>query len=79
VAIYLDSINWINEKILYKYILRLYIKTKIKLMANQGVSGLLVRKTVQPYSLRQDHSNFNDFKSSNIVSFINKKIGDLRG
>jgi hypothetical protein len=48
-------------------------------MANQGVSGLLVRKTVQPYSLRQDHSNFNDFKNSNIVSFINKKIGDLRG
>ena len=40
--------------------------------------GFLIRKTVQPHSQRTDHSNFNDFRDTNMVMYINKKVGDVR-
>jgi hypothetical protein len=42
------------------------------------VSGFLVRKTIQPYSLRKNHSNFEDFKNTNLVTYINKRFGEQR-
>lgn len=47
-------------------------------MNNQGVSGFLVRKTIQPYSLRKNHSNYDDFKNTNLVTYLNKRFGEQR-
>jgi hypothetical protein len=47
-------------------------------MSNQGFVGFLIRKTVQPHSQRTDHSNFNDYRNTNMIVYLNKKIGDVR-
>ncbi|KAL4465300.1 hypothetical protein ABPG74_002014 [Tetrahymena malaccensis] len=45
---------------------------------NLGYTGYLLRKTVQPHSLRYDNSNFNEYRSKNMIMYINKKVSNTR-
>lgn len=48
-------------------------------IANLGITGFLMKKTVQPFSLRQESLNSaSDFKNSNMLLFINKKLANIR-
>jgi len=48
-------------------------------MPNLGFAGFLMKKTIQPFSLRQRGNAFiGDFKNTNMVMFINKKLADVR-
>jgi len=46
--------------------------------SNLGYTGYLLRKTIQPFSLKYDTSNFNDFREKNMILYINKKVGNTR-
>lgn len=46
--------------------------------SNLGYTGYLLRKTVQPFSLLKDNSNFNEFRSKNMILYINKKVSNTR-
>ena len=45
---------------------------------NIGIGGFLIKKTVQPHSLRKENSNFSEFRNTNMTIYINKKFGDIR-
>lgn len=47
-------------------------------MENQGYTGYLIGKTIQKKSLRTDNSNFEDFKKTNIITYIQKKISNTK-
>lgn len=45
---------------------------------NIGIGGFLIKKTVQPFSLRESIDNPSRFKSTNMTIFINKKWSEIR-
>ena len=46
---------------------------------NIGIAGFLMKKTAQPFSLRQtSSSSASDFKDTNMLLYINKKLADVR-
>lgn len=46
---------------------------------NLGFAGFLMKKTSQPFSLRQKTTNFSsNFKNSNMIVYINKKFAEIR-
>lgn len=46
--------------------------------SNLGYTGYLLRKTVQPFSIQKDNTNFNDFREKNMILYINKKVSHTR-
>ena len=47
-------------------------------MKNMSIAGFLIKKTVQPASLRSEQKYLADFKSKNIFLFLNKKFAEIR-
>lgn len=50
-------------------------------MNNEGFTGFLIKKTLQPFPLRggeDGEKNFNEYRDRNIILFLQKKFGDLR-
>ncbi len=39
-------------------------------MTNLGYGGFLIKKTAQPFSLRKDYTNFDEFKNKNLTMYI---------
>lgn len=47
-------------------------------MKNLGCGGFLIKKTIQPNSLRQNFTDAQQYKNTNMVLYLNKKFAEIR-